>query len=321
MKRAGEHRRAALAELGALLPLAMVGLLVANDRLLKCAFHNTVTGKLSDVAICFLMPLLVAAALGLLAGWSARARLWVGAAVTVIVFSTLEMSDVAGDWFRHLLGIVVGAQRIVLTRDPTDLLALACVPLAVAYGRRRARAGALHPRWASAAGACALVAGSLALMATSEPVQCSDWSAPMAFNVEGDCGAGGVIVVEADSISGRLTITNAGALLSLLPIGNSTYNELRYTGSSCPYAFDRGDWVVNLGLCGVAPPPPPVDAGQPGDGGDASAPGGDAGAPLRQCPPSYRACHAALEGDVLWFTCNAGDPNVTICRSRLTVLP
>ncbi len=365
MKRAAAHRAAALAELGALLPLAMVGLLLANDRLLKLAFHNALTGKLSDVAICFLMPLLVSAALGLIFEWSARRRLWAGGVVTVIVFSALEMSDLAGAWFSHALAILLPGKRIVLTRDPTDLLALACAPLAMIYGLRRARTGTPHPRWGSVAGALALITGSLALVATSAPVQCTDWSAPMVFSVDGDCGAGGLVVVEADPSAGQLTITNAPALLTPLPAGSgndATRLSQRYTGTSCPYTLDRGEWFVNIGTCSnFAPPPPPlpVDAG---DGGDANAIDGasdaagladagddanddgaagtagdagpvvDAGTPFVAdagtaagrplfCTPGYRSCHAALEGDALWFTCVGADPAVPLCRSRLTVQP
>ena len=148
------EREAALRELGSLLPLAMIALLVANDHVLKFVFHNAVTGKLSDVAICFLMPLLISAALGLIAGAGARWRLGIGAVVTAVVFSALEMSDLAGSWFVRAVAIVFGARHTVLTRDPTDLLALLMVPLAVAYGRQRARAamtvvagGVLAARW------------------------------------------------------------------------------------------------------------------------------------------------------------------------------
>ena len=74
----------------------MIGLLIANDHVLKFVFHNAVTGKLSDFAICFLMPLLVSAVLGLITGVGARRRLWIGAAATVVIFSALEMSDARG---------------------------------------------------------------------------------------------------------------------------------------------------------------------------------------------------------------------------------
>ena len=45
-----------IGEFFAPLPLAAVALLVVNDTWLKPAFHNALTGKLSDVAVCFMMP-------------------------------------------------------------------------------------------------------------------------------------------------------------------------------------------------------------------------------------------------------------------------
>src|SRR5262249_33770686 len=80
----------ALAELGAAPPLGAVCLLVANDHQFKRLFHNAFTGKLSDIAICFLLPLLVSAALGLVSDWPGRRRLVLGAVVTVVVFTLLE---------------------------------------------------------------------------------------------------------------------------------------------------------------------------------------------------------------------------------------
>jgi hypothetical protein len=323
-----------LAELGALPPLAMVALLLTNDRFLKATFHNAVTGKLSDVALCFLIPLLVSATLGMIVAWTVTRRLWVGAAVTAVVFSALEMSDVAGAIFRRAMAAILGGGPIVLTRDPTDLLALACVPLAVAYGRwHAARRRAAPRRWASAAGALSLIGGSLALMADSPPDRCGEWSAPIAFQVQGDCGTNGLIVVEADSYSGQLTITNGAALLTPLTVSNVGVDR-RYNGTSCPYTLEKGEWGITVGNCPDTPGfGPAVDASilEAGDAGSAdasadvgagaSAPPVDAGASVARCPATYRTCRAALEGDALWFTCIGADPNVALCRSRLTVLP
>jgi hypothetical protein len=325
------EREAALRELGSLLPLAMIALLVANDHVLKFVFHNAVTGKLSDVAICFLMPLLISAALGLIAGDRARWRLEIGAVVTAVVFSALEMSDLAGGWFVRAVAIVFGARHTVLTRDPTDLLALLMVPIAVAYGRQRARAAATDGRWRRARGALALATGSLALMATSAPERCDKWTPPMVFNVEGDCGTGGLIVVEADSWAGALTITNQGALLP--PPSGQLSVEKRYNGSVCPYTLDRGDWTITYGYCSTPAYADPLPIGDGGGGATpdahADADGAttaDAGAardagppPSSGCPSGYRQCRAALESDGLWFTCQS-DPATVLCRSKLTTV-
>lgn len=123
--------------------LAAVALLALNDHVLKPWLHDAVTGKLSDLAICFFLPLYLSALLGLV--WRAPAswRLAVAAALTAAVFGALELSPLAGRWFCAANDAVAGAlgmaRRCRLTRDPTDLAALAVVPLAVAYGRARAR--------------------------------------------------------------------------------------------------------------------------------------------------------------------------------------
>ncbi len=341
------QRQDALGELGSLVPLGMIGLLIANDHLLKFVFHNAVTGKLSDIAICFLMPLLVSAALGSIARIQARRRLWIGAAVTVVVFSALEMSDVAGAWFVRAVALVLG-EHTVLTRDPTDLLALVCVPVAIVYGRRRARAATIGSRSRRLGGALALITGSLALMATSPAGRCDKWSPPIVFNVEGDCGTGGLIVVQADAFIGRLTITNHAALLAPPASGQLSVNE-EYNGTACPYTLDQGNWAITYGYCSTPAYADPLpiggtdagddasdgggidggasdagasDAGPPPDGGAVSDAGAthDAGAPpSTSCQSGYRQCQATLESDGLWFTCSS-DTTATLCRSRLTVV-
>jgi hypothetical protein len=299
----------------------MIALLIANDHLLKFVFHNAVTGKLSDVAICFLMPLLVSSALGLIAGARVRGRLAIGAAVTVVVFSALEMSDLAGGWFVRAVAIVFGARHTVLTRDPTDLLALLMVPFAVIYSRQCPRAATADTRWRRLRGALALVTGSLALMATSAPERCGQWTPPMVFNVEGDCGTGGLIVVEADSYSGRLTVTNEAALLAPPTSGQLSVNQ-QYNGNACPYTLDQGNWEISYGYCSTpafADPLPLADGG--GDAGDAGTTF-DAGTTSSSCPNGYRQCRATLESDGLWFTCRSGPaPAAALCRSKLTVQP
>lgn len=325
--RSTSQRQEALGELGSLVPLTMIGLLIANDHVLKFVFHNAVTGKLSDIAICFLMPLLVSTALGLIAGIEARRRLWIGAAVTVVTFAAMEMSDVAGAWFVRAVALVFGAKHTVLTRDPTDLLALLFVPLAVAHGRRRALVASLGARARRLGGALALITGSLALMATSAPERCGKWSPPMVFKVEGDCGTGGLVVIEVDSFVGGLTITNSAALLAP-PANGQLAVRGTYNGTACPYTLDQGNWAITYGYCSTpsyADPLPldDTDAGQDdaSDGGTSDAGAAqDAGAPPQSsCPSGYRQCNATLESDGLWFTCHA-ETTATLCRSRLTVV-
>jgi hypothetical protein len=123
------------------LPLAFVALLVVNDRWLKPALHSWLTGKLSDVAICFFLPLFVSELLGLVLGISPRRRLWAGALVTVAVFASLEVVPPVTRAAIHALDAItpyVGIHaRSRMTSDWSDLLCLACVPCAVRYGKRR----------------------------------------------------------------------------------------------------------------------------------------------------------------------------------------
>jgi hypothetical protein len=83
--------RLAMPEFFAPWPLCAVALLALNDRLLKATFHNDITGKLSDIAVCFFMPLLLSAILGLVALGAHRFRIAAGAAVTAVVYTLLEV--------------------------------------------------------------------------------------------------------------------------------------------------------------------------------------------------------------------------------------
>lgn len=125
--------------------LAAVALLALNDHVLKAAFHNGVTGKLSDIAVCFFLPLYLSALLGLVMGLRPAVRLWIGATVTVVVYTALELCDAAAATLHRILATVgppFGIHGAWLTRDLTDLLALALVPLAMWYGMARTRRAA-----------------------------------------------------------------------------------------------------------------------------------------------------------------------------------
>jgi len=104
---------------------------------LKARFLGLVTGKLSDVAGAFVLPLFVSAGLALATRWPLRRRLAVGVAITVVLLTAVKLSPAAAaavvaglDAMRAPLG--VGRGRIVA--DPTDLVALPAAFLACAYG-------------------------------------------------------------------------------------------------------------------------------------------------------------------------------------------
>jgi hypothetical protein len=127
------------------LPLLAVGLMVVNDRYLKAQFHSALTGKLSDIAICFFLPLFVSELLGLAFGLAPRLRLGIGATCTALLFGGLEVVPPVTDLALRALariGPYVGIARpFRMTSDWTDLLCLALVPLAVAYGLHRVEPG------------------------------------------------------------------------------------------------------------------------------------------------------------------------------------
>lgn len=127
-------------ELASPLPLAAAALLALNDHLLKAAFPGAITGKLSDLAGCFVLPLFLSAALACLVPWSLRARLTIGAAITVVAFSAVKLSPAAAGAVASALDLAtqptLGASNRIVA-DPTDLLALPLAFAAFAWGVRR----------------------------------------------------------------------------------------------------------------------------------------------------------------------------------------
>lgn len=123
------------------LPLAAVVVMALNDHLWKAQFHNALTGKLSDIAGCFFLPLFVSAVLATVTRLPLSTRLGIGAGATALFFLVLKTSQPAADVICGAMDVV---GRLVATNcgrilaDPTDLVALPFTLLAVAYGARRA---------------------------------------------------------------------------------------------------------------------------------------------------------------------------------------
>ena len=127
------------------LVLFAVAVMAVNDRWLKLAFHNDVTGKLSDLAICFLLPFFLAeVGMLVLSRWGPWRWLVIGAILTGLGFSALELSPALAATTCQLLALVgpwIGIPGpFVMTRDPTDLLALGMLAPAVTYGSWKLRA-------------------------------------------------------------------------------------------------------------------------------------------------------------------------------------
>jgi len=123
------------------LPLAALALCIVNDVWLKPAFHSALTGKLSDVAVCFFMPLLLSELLGIFCAWPPRRRLLAGAIVTASLFAALEVvapfTRLALDVLDRVGPYLAIHRRFRMTSDWTDLACLLLVPVSFAYGQLR----------------------------------------------------------------------------------------------------------------------------------------------------------------------------------------
>jgi hypothetical protein len=123
------------------LPLMAVAIMVVNDTWLKPTFHSELTGKLSDIAVCFFMPLFLSELLGLTLGLRPTMRLCAGAFVTTVLYVGLEIVPPVTKFALGVLeavGPYLGiSRRFRMTQDWTDLLCVVLVPLAVMYGRQQ----------------------------------------------------------------------------------------------------------------------------------------------------------------------------------------
>jgi hypothetical protein len=138
----------AMPEFLAPLPLLAVGLMVVNDRVLKPRWHNAITGKLSDIAVCFFLPLFVSALLGLPWKRHPRARIVAGAVIAGSFYVAQEIWKGFEQAFLAVLRVVgapLGLEHFALWSDVTDLWALLMLPLAVVYGFHRVAKAKARP--------------------------------------------------------------------------------------------------------------------------------------------------------------------------------
>ena len=138
----------ALSSPGFLLALAV---LLANDLWWKAAFHNWLTGKLSDFAGLFVVVVLAA---------TFRPRDMRGIAIATAAAFTIWKSPLSQPLIEAWNA--VGPYRIARVVDCSDLLALAVIPVAVRY------AGLAHPRAPAAVGYLAVAVSLLAVLGTSK---------------------------------------------------------------------------------------------------------------------------------------------------------
>src|SRR6478609_7581541 len=78
-----------------LLPLMAVALFALNNGVLKRAFPGFVTGKLSDLLICFFLPLFVSALLERISRLEVGSRVAAGIALTAAIFIAVKTSAAA----------------------------------------------------------------------------------------------------------------------------------------------------------------------------------------------------------------------------------
>ncbi len=126
------------------LPVAAIALLVLNDRVLKERWPGLVTGKLSDLAALFVLPVLAVSVVELLAHagrrpYRASASVVLGVCLLTAVGFTLTKTVPAVSWcYGVAIGlarwpIVGGFHRVLVATDPTDLIALTSVVGAAWY--------------------------------------------------------------------------------------------------------------------------------------------------------------------------------------------
>lgn len=117
---------------------AAVLLLLVNDHALKAAYGTWWTGKLSDVAGLIVAPPLLAVGVACV-GRAVRPGRLVGVPVLVVgVGFALVKATATGAWAATTAWSLVAGSSLV-RQDPTDLLTLPALALALVAGRRSAR--------------------------------------------------------------------------------------------------------------------------------------------------------------------------------------
>jgi len=104
-----------------------VSLFAANNYYLKYHYHNWITGKLSDVLLCFFLSLFISVILAIVTPWSLKRRILYGSLLTTIIYSLVKTSTTASDWLNAGLSFLTkgaGVGPSINIADPTDLIAL-----------------------------------------------------------------------------------------------------------------------------------------------------------------------------------------------------
>src|SRR5205085_11132169 len=110
-----------------ILPLTAVGLFALNNFVLKRTWPGLVTGKLSDLLICFFLPLFVSALLEQVSRLGAATRVAVGIALTATIFVAVKTSTTASHVLDRDIAMLLqpfGIRFMPNRVDVTDLCAL-----------------------------------------------------------------------------------------------------------------------------------------------------------------------------------------------------
>lgn len=121
--------------------LLAVFIFALNNFYLKQHYHNWLTGKLSDITVCYFLPLYVSAVLALTTRLNLKHRLLTGCVITLLVFSAVKVLPEAADLLNRLLSLVTEASQLGPSRnlaDPSDLIALPMIALAYWMGLHKA---------------------------------------------------------------------------------------------------------------------------------------------------------------------------------------
>lgn len=130
-----------------------------NDHVLKAAFHNEWTGKLSDIACLVVVPVLLPAAWEAITGRRHRHAVVYGALVGAAVMVTINLFEPAARAYEIGLGVAQWPTRaiasmmqagglpslreVVLTRDPSDAWTVFAVLVPIGLSHR-SMTGAEH---------------------------------------------------------------------------------------------------------------------------------------------------------------------------------
>ncbi len=129
-------------------PIVAAAVILVNDLVVKPHWPGVVSGKLSGLGICFLLPLVVAAAWEWGAWLLERLRLprpvvpphllaLLSCLLAASYYAALELSPAWIEVHRTLIAALGGARHAAVTRDLTDLGCLPLVPLAGVFLLRR----------------------------------------------------------------------------------------------------------------------------------------------------------------------------------------